>query len=368
METELTRRALLGSAVTATAVSMTGCLEALGFGNPTCEFIDDVDAASAELAWDDLDDLAGDIVVYSGRTDDQVHPLFTCLESNYDDLTIRTDYDDNQTQVNVLNQEGANSEADIFYSQSSSALAQVADATLARPLSEAITSRVPADRRDPDGRWVGTSGRVRAIQYNTDTVDPSILSDIIFDYAEDDRYVGRLATRPNSGSFRAFIAAMLELEGEARTREWIRGVVEDQGAELFSSGSQMAQAVADGDVDIALGNQYYAARLLENDPDTPIDVAFTRGDAGALFNVAGVAVLESADDPALAETFVEHLLAAEAQQFFVTVNGEYPVIDGVEYVGDLPRPEDIDSPSFDLSQLVDLGEIRSLLTEEGMTV
>lgn len=368
MRTDISRRALLATAVSTTAVSVAGCLDQLGLGDPDCEFIDEVSAAAGTTEWDDLPALEGELVVYSGRTDDQIHPVLQCIEDQYDDFDLRVSYDDNESIRNELIEVGGNAEADVFYSQDSATLATIAHEGLSAPLSDDVADIVPAEYRDPEARWTATSGRVRAIQYNTDLVDPDELADDIFAYAEDDRYAGRIATRPNSGSFHAFVAAMIDLEGEERTREWMRGLVEDQDIELFASGSAQAQAVADGEVDIALGNQYYAARLLRNDPDTPIDLAFTDGDVGSLFNVAGVTVLDSADDIQLAEAFVEHLLAAEAQYFFMDVNGEYPIIDGIEYVGDLPAADDIDPPSYDLSQLVDLERALDVQRDEDLVV
>jgi len=50
-------------------------------------------------------------------------------------------------------------------------------------------------------------------------------------------------------------------------------------------------------------------------------------------------------------------------------NGEYPVVDGIEYVGDLPALEDINPPEFDLSSFdMDIAAANDLLREEGMTV
>lgn len=365
---QITRRTLLGTMAGGAVVTTAGCLETLGFGDTDCDFVEDADLDAADFAWDDLPDLEGTLTVYSGRTSDQINPIFECLEDHYDDLTINVDWGSNEEQLNKLRQEGSGTEADLFYSQDSSALATLAHEDLTQPLSDEVQSIVAEDIRDPDGEWTATSGRVRAIQFNTDHVDREELSDDIFDYAYDDRYAGRIATRPNSGSFLAFIHAMVELHGRSETEDWVDAMVQDQDVELYGSGSTMAQAVADGEVEIALGNQYYAARLVQNDEDTPIDLAFTNGDAGALFNVAGVAITEAADEPQLANHTVEHLLAAEGQYFFVHVNGEYPVIDGVEYVGDLPDPDDLNSPTYDLSQLLDFDEVNEILTTYDMRV
>jgi iron(III) transport system substrate-binding protein len=192
------------------------------------------------------------------------------------------------------------------------------------------------------------------------------------EYATDERLQGIISTRPNSGTFRGFIQAMVELEGEEETREWVRAMVEDQETQFFSGGSDQAEAVnrgGDDDPIVALGNSYYAARILNEDSDAPIDLAFTEDDAGCLFSVAGVGVLNNVDDPELVAEFVRHLLAAEGQDFMMDANGEYPVVEGVDYVGELPDLEEINPPEFDLSDFdMDMQEAQDLLDEEGMTV
>lgn len=364
----ITRRTLLAATASGATVAAAGCLDVLGFGSPDCDFVEQADTDTAAFAWDDLDDLSGTLTVYSGRTSDQIHPIFRCLESHYDEFTVNVDWGSNQEQLNKLRQEGAGTEADLFYSQDSSALARLADDGLTQPLTDRVRSIVPSAIRDPDGEWTATSGRVRAIQYNTDAVDPAELSEDIFDYAFDERYAGRIATRPNSGSFLAFIHAMIDLHGREATESWVEALVDVQDVEIYGGGSDMAHAVANGEVEIGLGNQYYAARIRASDPDAPIALAYTRGDAGALFNVAGVAVTAASDNAELANATVEHLLAAEGQHFFVHVNGEYPVIDGVDYVGDLPEPDELESPSYDLSQLLSFDEVNDILTTYGLRV
>ena len=365
---DLSRRTYL-SLTGASAIGLAGCLG----DDSTADDLTPWDAPIGDnlATWDDLGDLSGDLTVYSGRTRDQIHPIFEQLENAYPDLEIHRDYDDNDAQVNKLIEEGDATHADIFYTQDSGALAVVKEAGLLQDLPEDIGTGLPSERTDPDGVWMGVSGRVRAVMYNTELWDggADTLPTDIMEYAFDDRFRGEISVRPNSGTFRAFIVAMLELEGETATREWVRAMVQDQDVELYSSGSQEAEAVNNGDVTVALGNQYYAARILNEDPDAPIDVTFTEGDAGSLFNVSGIGIPAAASNASLAAEFARHLVAQEGQQFFIDVNGEYPVIDGIEYIGDLPTVEQIDPPDFDLNQLgLELTEAVDLLSEEGMTV
>ena len=278
-------------------------------------------------------------------------------------------------KVAQLEQEGDATPADVFYSQDPGALGAVTDMGLTQELPSDVVDTVPASWRHPDGLWTGVSGRVRAIQYNEDRLDETDfdswedLPTDIHSYATDERFEGIISTRPNSGTFRGFIQAMVEFEGEEATRQWVRDFM-DQDPQLFSGGSDQAAAVERGGNDdpiIALGNSYYAARLVNEDPDSPIRVTFTEGDAGALFSVAGVAVTDSVDDPELVAEFVRHLLAVEGQEFMMDDNGEFPVVEGVDYVGPLPGPDELNSPDFDLSGFdMELQEARQLLEEEGM--
>ncbi|WP_436346288.1 extracellular solute-binding protein [Natronorubrum sp. FCH18a] len=366
--TAIGRRTFLG-ATTATVgtLAIAGCLgdsgeDLEGYGPQSSP----VEASA--VSWDDLGDLEGELTIYSARTQDQIDPLFEDIEAEYDDFEISRDYDDEGDQLASLLEEGENSPADLFYTQSSGELARLKEEELARELPEDVIDAVDDNYSDSDGYWTGASGRVRAVQYNTDEFSADELPDDIFEYATDDRFQDVISTRPNSGTFRSFIVAMIEEEGEDATRDWVSSMVDDQNATLYSSGSTQAEAVADGEQEIALGNQYYAGRIVGNDPEAPLGVTFTSNDPGCLFNVSGVAILEGADRPNLAAEFTRHVLAAQGQEFFVDVNGEYPVVDGVDYVGELPTLDEIDPLEFDLNELSDVEQAQDLLREEGMTV
>jgi iron(III) transport system substrate-binding protein len=101
--------------------------------------------------------------------------------------------------------------------------------------------------------------------------------------------------------------------------------------------------------------------------NAPISTAFTRNDAGAIFNVAGACVLDTASDSTLAANFVRHLLSAEAQDYFARSTFEYPLIPEVEPIGRLPPIDELNPPEgLDLSQLADLEATISLLRETGV--
>ncbi len=334
---------------------------------------------STAVSWDDLGDLEGHLTVYSGRTPDQIDPVFEELEDAYEEFTLNRNYADNDVQVNQIIQEGEATPADLFYSQDPGALGALESEGVLQALPNDVVEAVPESYRHPDGFWTGVSGRVRSIQFNAERLADETefesgeeLPTDIQEYATDERLQGVISTRPNSGTFRGFIQAMVDLEGEEATREWVRGMIDNQDVQLFEGGSDQAEAVnrgGDDDPIVGLGNSYYAARILNEDPDAPIDLAFTENDAGCLFSVAGVGVMNEVENPELVAEFTRHLLAEEGQQFMMDANGEYPVVEGVDYVGELPDLAEINPPEFDLSEFdTDLQEAQDLLNEEGMTV
>ncbi|SEH17580.1 iron(III) transport system substrate-binding protein [Natronorubrum sediminis] len=333
---------------------------------------------SGGVRWDDLGDLEGEISIYCGRDRDQIDDVFEALEDEYDDLTVRVGYDDNDVHVNQIIEEGDATAADLMYSQDPGALGELEREGVVQALPDDIVEGVPESYRDPDGYWTGVTGRVRAIQYNSDRLDetefdgPEDFPDDIMEFATDERFQGIISTRPNSGTFRGFIQAMVELEGEEATREWVSDMMEDQDAQLFTSGGDQAAAVEQGGDDdpiIALGNSYYAARLISEDPDSPVDVAFTENDAGCLFSVAGVAATNAVSDPDMVAEFIRHLIAEEGQELMMEQNGEYPVVEDIDYVDELPDLDEINPPEFDLSDFdMDMQGARDIIEDEGMEV
>ncbi len=364
----------------ASMVGLAGCLGDSRTSDPVAGEDPMETAVSGEvLSWDDLGDLEGTVTIYSGRTSDQIEPVFDALEDEYDDLTVQVDWGGNDDQVNQLIEEGDSPQADLMYSQDPGALAALHDEGLLQELPEDVVDAVPEIYREPDGYWTGVTGRVRSVMYNNERLVEETafesgddLPTDILDYATDERLQGIISTRPNSGTFRGFIQAMVERKGEDVTRDWVSDMVEKQDIEPFTSGSDQAEAInrgGDDDPIVALGNSYYAARILNEDSDAPIRVTFTEGDAGSLFSIAGIGITQQTGDPELVGEFIRHLFAKEGQEFMMEANGEYPVVEGIDYVGDLPDLEELNPPTFDISQFdMELQDAADLIVDAGMEV
>ena len=310
----------------------------------------------------ELPALSGELTLYSGRSEFLVGDLLAFIENQYEEFSITPRYGGSTGLVNQVLNAGSGSPADVFYSVNAGALGVLTDEGRTLPLSEVTRETVRSEFRTPE--WVGTSGRARSVPHNTNAYDAAVLPTDIMAYPG---FEGSLGWAPSYGSCQAFVTAMRIIEGEPATRDWLEGVT-DAGIASYPDEFAVCQAVADGEIDAGFANHYYIQRVLEGSPDAPIATAFTEADAGAAFNVAGAAVVDTADDPTLAETFIRHLLSAEAQDYFARSTFEYPLVPAVEPIGELPAIDELAVPDIDLTQLSELEPTVDLMRDAGISI
>lgn len=320
------------------------------------------DDPTAGATGDDAE--GGTLVVYSGRGEDLVaQPIADFEEATGIDVEVR--YGDTAELAATILEEGEGSPADVYWAQDAGALGALAEAGRLQALSEDVLSRVDERFRSPDGLWTGITGRVRTIVYNTDELSESDVPGSVLDLT-DPEWEGRVGWAPTNGSFQAFVTAMRQVLGEDETRAWLEGML-DNGVQEYPKNSPIVEAVGRGEIDLGLVNHYYLLRFKAEDPQFPAANAFLTEDIGGLVNVAGVGILDSAENVDAAQRFVEFMLSEETQTYFasVTDEAEYPLIDGVEPADTLPPLESLNPPALDLSNLADLQGTLELLREVG---
>jgi len=306
----------------------------------------------------------GTVTIYSGRSEELVGPLL----ADFTDATgieVEARYGDTAEMANLILTEGENSPADVFFAQDAGALGAVAEHGLLAPLPEEILGAVDERFKSPAGEWVGVSGRARVVVYNTDTLSETDLPDSIFGFT-DPAWSGRIGWAPTNGSFQSFVTALREIEGEDRAREWLEGIQANEPS-VYEGNNPALDAVIAGEVDVAFINHYYLMQRLVEDPEAAAANYFlTDGDPGALVNVAGAGILNTAENDEAAREFVEFLLSEQAQEYFATETKEYPLIEGVEPDAEMPPLGEIGTPEIDLSDLSDLEGTLELLQEVGI--
>jgi len=232
-----------------------------------------------------------------------------------------------------------------------------------------VLDRVDTSYRDGDGRWVGTSGRVRVVAYNTDELSEDELPTSILDFT-DPKWKGKIGLPPTNASFQAMVTAMRLDIGDDRTREWLDGIKANE-PKFYEKNTPVLEALAAGEIEVGFVNHYYLYVLKEEQPDAPVANHYLRsGDPGALVNVAGAGIIDGTDDEDAAESFLEFLLSDEGQEFYATEaeEAEYPLVDGIDPREGLPALDSLEGPDVDLDALgPELEATLEMLNEAGYT-
>jgi len=272
--------------------------------------------------------LAQEIGVYSGRhynTDKELYKQFTkqtgikvkLLESKDDVLIER------------LKSEGSQSPADVLILVDAARLDRATSMGLFRPTSSAFLNReVPANLRDPQGRWYALTRRARVAIVNPSRVKP----EQIRTYADlaKPALKNQLCLRNAKSPYnQSLVADQLILRGDAATKSWIRGMVANMKGPFFSSDTPMIRAVAQGQCGVAVVNTYYVARMLAG-KNGKADKALAEK-VKVVFptpthvNISGGGVTKASDQPAAALKLLEFLASPKASSGYANANDEYPL-------------------------------------------
>lgn len=305
------------------------------------------------------------LTVYSGRSEELIGPLIQQFEEESGiDVAVR--YGGSTEIAATLLEEGDRSPADVVFTQDPASIGAVALEGMLDPLPDALLSRVPERFSDTDGRWVGVSGRARTIIYDTTLLTPADLP-ATEDGLIGSEWQGLVGIAPANGSFLAFVAAKILLDGEAATLAWLEGMAAN-GSPAYSNNSSIVSAVADGQLDSGLVNHYYLLRRLKEQPETSAaNYFFPEPTAGSLVMPAGVGILSATNNREAAEAFVAFLLSERSQRYFASETFEYPLIPGVPANNALPPIGDVPTPEIDLSELATvLDRATDLVTQAGL--
>lgn len=308
---------------------------------------------------------SSELTVYSGRAKPLAGPLLDRFQDQTG-IKLNIRYGDTAEMAATIREEGKNSPADVFFSQDAGALGALQGEGLLDALRPKTLERVPARFRSTTGRWVGVSGRARVIAYDKRVLREADVPDSVFDLT-DPRWRGKVAWAPTNGSFQAFVSGMRKLVGDARTEQWLRDM-KDNGTKAYDNNVLARDAIAAGEVQLAVTNHYYVLESrAEDGADYPVDISFVDGkDPGALINVTGVGILETSDKKAEAQQLVDFLLAPASQAYFAEKTFEYPLVPGTRGPSGVPALDAIEHPDIDLSDLDDLKGTLELLAKVGV--
>lgn len=297
------------------------------------------------------------LTIYSGRAERLIKPVLDAFTAKTG-IQVELLSSGTTELVNRLKAEGDRTPADLLITNDAGSLELARTAGLLRPLNmREIDRAIPPQYRAPDNSWVGLSGRFWIIVYNTTQVKPDQLRSLL-DLA-DPKWKDKIAI-PNSGSeyLQAGVSVIRAAYGDERTKQFLIGLRNNGGTQVYQKSSQIVDAVAKGQVALGIVNHYYVYRHLATQPGAPIAVFMPdqqEGGMGSIMNVAGVGIIKQTKHLESAKLLVEFLVAQAGQKLFADLDKEYPLHSDVK-----ADPALIDRKSFRAAQvpLTRLAELR----------
>lgn len=318
-------------------------------------------AASALFSWAAC---AAELTVYSGRGEAFVAPVLKGFEESTG-ITLKVRYGGTAELSALLQEEKGKTPADVFWAQDSGALGS--NTALFAQLPQAIYANQPEVFRNAEGKWVGVSARARTVAYSPERAPKESLPPTVQGLT-DAKWQGKVGWAPGNAAFQAFVTAFRVIHGEDAARSWVQDMAKN-GTKSYRNNSALVQAVADGEIDVALVNNYYLPRFKTQDAKFPVEQAFFQpGDIGNVVNTSGVAILQASDAKDDALKLVQYLLSPAVQQYLTSVGHEYPVVSGVIGNQNLESVRNVTeaSPVVPTDKLTDLEGTRAILRAAGL--
>jgi len=267
--------------------------------------------------------------------------------------------------ANQLVAEGTASKADVFLTENSPAMSLVQSEDLFTTLGEGAQGNIPEQYRPDDDSWTGFAARSTVFVYNTDSVQADDLPSSLMELA-DPEWEGRISFSPTGADFQAIVAAVLALEGEDATAEWLAGL--KRNGTVYDGNNVVLESVDAGEVDAGVIYHYYWYRDQEEAGDNSDSSElhfFGNQDPGAFLSISGAGVLKNGEHTEDAQEFVEFLTGPEGQEIVSESYAlEYPLNPDVD-IRSVPPLADLEVPDLDVSEL-DSERVFDLMQEAGL--
>ncbi len=278
--------------------------------------------------------------LYSARhyqTDEALYAEFTKQTG----IKINRIEADDNALLERLRSEGKNSPADVILMVDAARLWRAEIDGLFQPIqSKVLDARIPKNFRSNDigkgSQWFGFSSRARVIVYDKASINPKTID--TYEKLAEPANKGKVCTRSGSHPYMlSLIGAMYELQGEAKTEAWAKGMVANMARAPKGGDTDQIRAVASGECGVVLTNSYYLARLMRSTKPADMQVVAKVGliwpnqnGSGTHMNISGGGVASNAPNKAAAIKFLEYLASDSAQQYFANGNNEWPIVKSVK--------------------------------------
>ena len=302
------------------------------------------------------------LVVYSGRSEGLVGSVLGDFDAAHADIELDVRYNKTPALANQVLAEGDQSPADVLWFQDSGYLSSMGDKLMVLP--KTLTSTVDQRFSAPDGRWLGVTGRLRVLVYNTDKVKPNDLPKSLADLT-DAKWKGKMGWAPGNASLHAHVSALRHLWGEDKTKAWLQGIKANEPLR-FPKNSPQVKAAHSGEILVGWVNHYYLHKLKQDGYKAANYSFVTEGDAGNLLMLSGAAIRAASKKQAAALKLLEYLVSDSVQAYFAQKRFEYPTKPGIKTHPDVTPIKDLKLANIDQKPLADVQKSIALINELGI--
>jgi len=274
---------------------------------------------------------------------------------------------DEATLGNQIVQEGSHSPADVFYSENTPVLEALREKGLLAPVAPATLAAVPRRYSASAGEWVGVAARVSALAYDTGRLTAARAPSRLLELASPE-WRSKVGFAPSETDFQPLVTSIIRLHGRAAAEAWLRGL--QAGGKVYPDNETVVSQVNNGESALGPVNSYYWYRLRDELGAGGTHSAvryYAPGDAGALVDVSGAAILRSSAKKPAAQRFLAFLVSAAGQRALAQSKSfEYPLRPGIAPAPALPPLAGLHANSLTPAQLGDGSEALAMEQRLGL--
>ena len=279
---------------------------------------------------------AAEVNIYSARKEDLIKPILEVFEQQTE-IKVNLITGKADALLQRLISEGKNSPADILITTDAGRLYRAKKAKVLQTTeSETLSKAIPEQYRDPEGYWFGLTLRARPIVYAYDRVKPEMLS--TYEALAQAEWKKKICIRSSDNIYnQSLVASMLAQDKEDETLDWLNSLVKNFARPPQGGDRDQIKAIASGQCDIALVNNYYLGKMLTSSNEAEVAAANTvkifwpnQDGRGTHVNISGAAITASSKNKENALKLLEFLVSDDAQLWYAEKNLEYPIKPGIQ--------------------------------------
>ena len=259
-----------------------------------------------------------EVVVYTSIDQVYSEPILDAFQKRTG-IAVKAVYDVEAAKTvglaNRLVSEKSRPVADVWWNGEILETLRLKDEGVLAPLHTPSSAGIAPQFVDPEGYWVGATGRARVLIINTDLVSPGEYPGSIHDMLDPVWPADKVGIAyPMFGTASTQGAALYAVLGEQKARAFYQGLA-DRGVRVVDGNSVVRDMVASGQLLWGLTDTDDACQAIKD--GKPVTVVFPDqgdGELGTLIVPGSVGLIEGAPHPEEAQALIDYLASEEVER------------------------------------------------------